>query len=370
VTSKTIAILLQTPRDQHSSVFLTYQALSAELVRRGHAVSILTPQDFPIAGRMPGRLTPLAYPLAVARWTRQHGADLDLAVFHSYAGWLALATAPRRRFRAVVAFHGLEPIYHRELVTQAGARVSWRYRLLQEHLMPGFLRAGCRRADLVTCLNAAERDFLVQNGWAPAARVAVVAHGVGDAAFLPIRQARPPRTLLFVGQWLSMKGIDVLRRAFTDLARRHPELALVCAGSLAGSDEVRAAFPVDVRSRVTVLPRVDQRALAEIYRQADIFVFPSHYEGFGLALVEAMAARLPIVTTRIGVAADALKHEESALLIPTRDPNALTRAVERMIEDVALRSSLGENAQRVARKYREADRVREWADALTSIERR
>jgi len=370
LTSKTIAILLQTPRDQHSSVFLTYQALSAELVRRGHAVSILTPQDFPIARRIPGRLTPLAYPLAVARWTRQHGADLDLAIFHSYAGWLALAAAPRRRFRTVVAFHGLEPIYHRELVAQAGARLSWRYRLLQEHLMPGFLRAGCRRADLVTCLNTTERDFLVQNGWAPAARVATVAHGVRDEAFLPIRPGRPPRALLFVGQWLPMKGIEVLRRAFTDLARRHPDLALVCAGSLAGSDEVRAAFPGDVRSRVTVLPRVDQSALLEIYRQADIFVFPSHYEGFGLALVEAMAARLPIVTTRVGVAADALNHEESALLIPTRDPSALTRAVERLIDDAALRSRLGESAQRVARKYREADRVREWADALTSIERR
>ena len=52
-------------------------------------------------------------------------------------------------------------------------------------------------------------------------------------------------------------------------------------------------------------------------------IAPSLYEGFGVALVEAMAARLPIVTTRVGVAADALADGESALIIPTRHAQAI-----------------------------------------------
>ena len=75
---------------------------------------------------------------------------------------------------------------------------------------------------------------------------------------------------------------------------------------------------LEVRSRVRVVPRLDRLALVDLYREADIMVAPSLYEGFGVALVEAMAARLPIVTTRVGVAGDALTDGESALVIPTR----------------------------------------------------
>jgi glycosyltransferase involved in cell wall biosynthesis len=337
-------------------------------MRRDVVVSILTPDDFPVASRFAGRLTPLVYPLAVARWMRRHSSSLDLAVFHSYAGWLAIATGATRALRAVVAFHGLEPIYHMELVAQRGGDLSWRYRVLQERLMPMFLRSACRGANLVTCLNRAEGDFLARSGWIVARRIAVVAHGVPDAFFLIERPQRPVRTLLFVAQWLPMKGIDTLRQAFTATARRYPDLRLVCAGTLADSTDVLAAFDADVRSRVTVLPRVDQTELAEVYRQADIFLFPSSYEGFGLALVEAMAARLPIVTTAVGVAADALKDGESALMMPKRDPQALAQAIERLVQDDELRSRLGEGASLAAAQYREIDRVREWAAWLTSVQ--
>ena len=61
------------------------------------------------------------------------------------------------------------------------------------------------------------------------------------------------------------------------------------------------------------------------------------YEGFSRAIVEAMASRLPIVCTSVGVAADALRHEHSALIVPTRDAGALVAAVERLRADSGLR---------------------------------
>ena len=367
---KRIAIVLQTRHDPHSSVLLTYQALADELTRRGHTVSIHTPTDFPGATNA-GRWTPIAYPATVARWVRRHEHDLDLVIFHSYAGWLAAATNATRTLAVVVAFHGLEPLYHRELRIDAEASggLSMRYRVLQEQLMPRFLKVACRHASLITCLNGAERDWLVRQGWAPASRVVPVGHGVRDEFFAPVRVDRPLRSILFVAQWLPMKGIDVLRTAFVDLARRHPDLTLVCAGTLLSVEEVRAAFPSDVQPRVTVLPRVDQPALASLYRNADAFVFPSHYDGFGLALVEAMAARLPIVTTNVGVAADALRDGQSALVVPLRDSAAIVRAIESLIADPQLRSRLGDDAHTAAQNYRESDRVRAWADALASIDR-
>jgi glycosyltransferase involved in cell wall biosynthesis len=364
-----IAILLQTPRDPHSSVFLTYEALVAELIRRGHQAAILTPNDFP--GAAAGRWTPIVYPWTIARWMRGTPDALDLVVFHSFAGWLAAASGATRGVSVAVAFHGLEPLYHRQLRIDAerSGGLSLRYRLLQEQLMPRFLRAACRGAGRVTCLNSTEREFLIQSGWAPAERVVMVAHGVDDAFFLDAREARPLRTLLFVAQWLPMKGIEALRSAFIELARRHPDLRLVCAGTLMPAEQVLAAFPAAARPRVTVLPRVDHGALAGLYRDADAFLFPSSYEGFGLALVEAMAARLPIVTTPVGVAVDALIDRRSALFVAPRDGGAIVEAVEALIRDPAMRSDLGAAAAAAARSYREADRVGQWADALTTIDR-
>jgi glycosyltransferase involved in cell wall biosynthesis len=369
-----IAIVLQTPRDPHSSVFLTYQALAAELERRGHPTEILTPNDFPGAGA--GRWTPIVYPWKIARWMRRRRGALDLVVFHSFAGWLASASHATGPAAVAVAFHGLEPLYHQQLRieaerTEPAAGLSARYRFLQEQLMPRFLRTACRGAARITCLNSAERDFLVARRWAPASRIVTVGHGVRDEFFLDRRIGgeRPLRSLLFVAQWLPMKGIDALRNAFTQLARRHGELRLVCAGTLMPVEEVLSSFPSDVRPRVTVLPRVDQSRLTGLYRDADAFLFPSSYEGFGLALVEAMAAGLPIVTTRVGVAADALTDRRSALFIPLRDGDALAAAVEELIGNLVLRAQLGEQAHTVAHSYREADRVRHWADALTTIDR-
>lgn len=371
MSAKRIAIVLQTPRDQHSAVLITYQSLAAELVRLGHAVSIITPQDFAVARRWGGRWTPLVYPIVIGQWMRKRAAECDLVVFHSYAGWRAASVAASRGVPSIVAVHGLEPMYHRELVeeSRAGGGPSLRYRALQEYLMPFFLRRACRAAALVTCLNSAERQFLIDHEWAPADRVVTVAHGVRDEFFVADRPSRPVRNLLFVGQWLPMKGAGYVRGAFTWLARRHADLHLVCVGTLADRSVVLDGFPDDVRDRVTVLPRVDQPALPAIYGDADIFVFPSSYDGFGLALVEAMAARLPIVTTAVGVAAEALRHGQSALVVPKRDAPALADAVERLIDDGDLRQRLGAAAQQAARTYRERDCVRAWAHAITSADR-
>jgi glycosyltransferase involved in cell wall biosynthesis len=233
--------------------------------------------------------------------------------------------------------------------------------------MPFMLKAACRQATKITCLNATERDYLIRRGWATADRVDVAFHGALPEFFLRERPVRPARTLLFVGQWLPMKGVGYLRDAFTEVARRHPDVNLICAGTLTPAESVLTDFERDVRSRVRVFPRLDRLALVDLYRQADIMVAPSLYEGFGVALVEAMAARLPIVTTRVGVAADALTDGESALIIPTRHAQAIVREIERLLADSELRERLGEAGADVAVHYRAPAAVSDLADRLLRV---
>jgi glycosyltransferase involved in cell wall biosynthesis len=348
-----VAIVIQTPKDPQSAVFISYGSLASALEERGHSVEIVAPSDFGVMRRVGGRWVPLAYPISVARWLRRRRRDFDLVAFHSYAGWLAMKSV-RDRPRSMVMFHGLEPLYHQELRTETvahGQRLSWRYRMLQERLMPFMLKAACRPADIVSCFNKTEAAYLVSRRWTSSARSRVLAHGVPPGFFAPARSARPIRTLLFVGQWLPMKGIGYLRDAAVRLLSESPTLRLVCAGTLCGQDAVLDAFPEAVRSRVTVLPRVGQAELARLYLDADVFVFPSLYEGFSRAIVEAMAARLPIVSTAVGVASDALRDDVNALLVPKRDTAAIVSAVRRLYADPALAIRLGNAARETANEY-------------------
>jgi glycosyltransferase involved in cell wall biosynthesis len=282
-------------------------------------------------------------------------------MFHSYSGWLA-TTITRGQPRSLVMFHGVEPLYHcelREETARDGRELSWRYRLLQEMVMPVMLRIACRSATGVACLNRAEAAYVSARNWAPRSDPEVLAHGVPPQFFLPLRTPRPLQTILFVGQWLPMKGIRYLREAATALLRANPAMALVCAGTLLSEAAVQSEFPQELRDRVAVFSRVDQSTLARLYRDADVFVFPSLYEGFSRAIVEAMASRLPIVCTAVGVAADALRHEESALIVPKRSAAAMIAAIERLRDDPQLAARLANAAGERAGDYTLADVTRQ-----------
>jgi glycosyltransferase involved in cell wall biosynthesis len=348
-----IAVVIQTPRDQQSAVYIGYQSLASALETLHHSVAIVAPSDFPAIRRFGGRWTPLVYPIAIASWLFARRGEFDLVLFHSYAGWLATALT-RGRPPALVMFHGVEPLYHRELraeMERTGGSLSLRYRALQELLMPLLLTIACRTAADVACLNRAEAEYLKSRGWTANGNQHVFAHGVPPEFFVAARARRPIQTLLFVGQWLPMKGVRYLRDAATDLLGADSSLRLVCAGTLTGEHDVLSEFPPGLRHRISAVPRIDQARLAQLYREADVFVFPSLYEGFSRAIVEAMASRLPIVCTQVGVAGDALRNEQSALIVPKRDADALVIAINRLRSDPALADRLANAAGEVARDY-------------------
>jgi glycosyltransferase involved in cell wall biosynthesis len=363
-----IAVLLQTPRDEHSAVFLAYKALADHLAGRGASLEIIAPSDL-LPSVNSGRFTPFIYPVLVKRWVEAHLGERDLFVFHSYAGWRAASICAAAAVPFVVAFHGLEPLYHQALRALASRNggLSWRYRVLQEWLMPRYLQRACEHAALVTCLNRSERAEIERRGWVAPERIRITRHGVGDEFFTAASPAPGPIRLLFVGQWLEMKGVDALSRATGRLLASHPDLRLSCAGTLTPASQVLERFPAPVRDRIDILPRVSQAELVDLYGSAHIFVFPSLYEGFGRALLEAMAAGLPIVCTNVGVAADALRDNHSCLTVPPANDAAIVAAVEQLIAAPRLGASLGQRARAAAEGYRSRDVVREVAGLFSSL---
>jgi glycosyltransferase involved in cell wall biosynthesis len=356
-----VLLVIHVPKQPQLSVYHGYQQLANFLEQEGHRALIMAPEDFASLRRLHARWFPLLYPFYVARWLVSHSHEYDLAVFHSYAGWVVNIL---RRWlpaydglRTVTSFHGLEPLYyveHKREMQKAGTPLRLRFRLVHGVLMPFLIAMSCRRSDRIRCLNKREADYIECNRWGKASNVIITPRGV-PAMFLVDRSFRAAaRRLIFVGQWREMKGTKYLVDAFVGLAKCIPDLELWCAGTLVGEDEVLAAFPESVRERVTVRPRLDQTELLAAYRDADIFVFPTLSEGFSMALLEAMATALPVVATPVGAAPEIVKSDMNGMLVPARDAEALSCIIKRLLDDQNLRERLGREAQAKAAEYETA----------------
>jgi glycosyltransferase involved in cell wall biosynthesis len=139
--------------------------------------------------------------------------------------------------------------------------------------------------------------------------------------------------VLFVGTAEKRKGIPTLIRAMERVQRDEPSLSLMIAG--ANGDGLRGDETVG-----SVLGFVEDEVLTQVYLGAEMFVFPSRYEGFGLPVLEAMSYGVPVITTRATAIPEVAG--DAALYIPIDDEAALAHAILRVHRDKALAASLRE----------------------------
>ena len=103
---------------------------------------------------------------------------------------------------------------------------------------------------------------------------------------------------------------------------------------------------------MTITGRVSKEELVRLYNQAEVFVSPSLYEGFGLPAAEAMACGAPIVATTAGAFPEVIEDGVSGLLVPPGDTRALADAIERVLGDGLLQRRLGrEGRQRIVEQF-------------------
>ncbi|MBI3989054.1 MAG: glycosyltransferase family 4 protein [candidate division NC10 bacterium] len=162
----------------------------------------------------------------------------------------------------------------------------------------------------------------------------------------------PPSARLIgsVGRLEPIKGHRYLLEAFRDLAPRFPDLywALVGEGELLPKFRSYAQSE-GLADRVLFLGWRDD--LPALFQTFDLFVHPSLNEGMGRALVEAMAAGLPIVATRVCGIPEVLGEGEAGLLVEAESAPALAQGIEKLLLDPAQRTRLGKAAQKRARRY-------------------
>jgi glycosyltransferase involved in cell wall biosynthesis len=226
------------------------------------------------------------------------------------------------------------------------------------------------RADRLVSVSRAVDSFFT---WLPADRRSVIANPVsledvngqtGRPLTLPWK-----RCVVTMGRLAPEKGFDLLIRAFAELAPRFPDWGLFILGEGPQRSALESmAREWEIADRVR-LPGAVPQAFAAL-KQCDLFVFPSRHEGFGNALVEAMACGLPVVAADCWSVSPEIVHDGTdGLLVPPENPDALAVAMAGVMGDEDRRRQLGEAAAESARRFDLPGVVRQWERLLEEVYR-
>ena len=256
-----------------------------------------------------------------------------------------------KRTRLICRSNGLEQLNYRRMIDDHDAgltRKGWTRRIWYPLTRLSQVEAAARLADRLLLLNEGDRRYALDRGWKTESEIDVVPHGVSDRYLGPdgdTPDAARGEGLLFCGSWDRVKGVDYVVRAFERLHERGRRLRLTVLGPGVAEAHVLGAFTPSVRDFVRVVPRVAECDVIRMYRRHDLLLWTPTYEGFGLALLEAMSQKLPAVATPVGCAPSIVRDGENGVLVPVRDPDATVAAVGRVMDDAGLRRRMGDAAR-------------------------
>lgn len=299
-----------------------------------------------------------------------------------------LADALRAGFRSpaslvvIVAHAHLAPVAH--AVTRVGGHrcVVWAHGYEVWGRTSRLVATSVRRADAIWAVSRFTAGRLRADGLDPAGRTKLLSHALPPELELPPASGDDDPVVLTVGALepaMRYKGIDTLLYAWPTVSHRVPDARLVVVGD--GEDRLRLeriAEALSITGTVDFTGRVSDARLAETYATASVFALPARActgpdargEGFGLVLVEAAAAGLPVVAGRAGGATEAVRDGETGVLVDPREPGQVADAITELLRDRARARAMGAAGRRWVTQRFSFERFRDDVARLVEDVRR
>ena len=290
---------------------------------------------------------------------------LNLDVFHSPNYMVPLLAFPRHRTgrpRCVVTLHDLIPLLFPDYAPRA-----WKRRFFP--VFKQLMREVGARADRVIAVSQCSRQDVARHMDVPNDRIAVIPEGVSPRYMpAPNRIRSDARTVLFVGRPDPYKNLVGLIEAFASLREQCQfpvTLRLVGALDARYPEGPKRAQSLNLGDAAVWTGYLTDEQLLQEYQNADVFVLPSLYEGFGLPVLEAMACGAPVICSNKGslpeVAGDA------ALKVQPQDRIGLTEAMRRVLTDSRLARELSNKGIQHAAKFTWQETVRQTLAAYAKV---
>ena len=218
------------------------------------------------------------------------------------------------------------------------------------------------KADAYVAATTYERDYLISRG-VDAQKLHVIGLGV-DADRFEAADGRAVRedhglyeypVVAYVGQQARHKGIDTLLHAMERVWETIPDVRVLIAGARTNFSptlsRIIGRMENEHQQRVVLIDNFSESQKPQLFAACDVFAYPSVYESFGIAFVEAWAAGKPVVGCRAGAVPCVVSHEVDGLLVDPHDSKGLAQAILRLLKDPGLRRDMG---QRGLEKVRES----------------
>ncbi len=284
--------------------------------------------QMPMSGRAAGRIVSVV---------REEAASADVLVGTGYFTNMLVRRAARRLPACVVNLIQVDPLAS---VADGGSRLDLTARRFVD-------RVTRRGVDAFIAVSHSIANTLADEG-VPQRRVHVVHNGVDVSALRtaslgPLPPGMPPGDGPLIGcvaRLEPVKGVDDFLIAAIALASAHPAARFVVAGSGTQEKMLRAMVPADLADRVVLLG--DVRPVAPLMARLDALVLPSRSEGLGVAPLEAMVFRVPVVVTAVGGMPEVVSHGVTGLLTAPGDPASLADAIGALIADPFHARAMGE----------------------------
>jgi glycosyltransferase involved in cell wall biosynthesis len=258
-------------------------------------------------------------------------------LIHAHAalpcGQAAAAVSRELGIPFVVTVHGLDAFFTEQVHGLAG------------RLCKRAAKAVYRSAARVICISQKVADRIVK-GVPSLAKTAVVYNGVDPQMFRPGPDDRPPQRLLTVGNFIPVKGHELLLRAFAKIGQRYPQLTCDMVGDGPEHSRLaRLAHELKISDRVRFSGRQSRRQVAEAMQRCSLFVLPSRFEGLGCVYLEAMATQKPAIACEGQGIDEIIRHGLNGWLVRPGDPDDLAAAISGLLDNENLRQRLGAAAR-------------------------
>ena len=282
--------------------------------------------------------------LGIARDAKRDKVQL----FHGLSGELP-AGLSKRNIRSVVTIHDLIFLRYPQF-----------YKPIDRRIYAKKFKSACVNADLVIAISKQTKQDIIDFFGIAEDKIRLVYQGCDPQFYHPCSDEQkqavaakyqlPANYILYVGTIEERKNLNTIVRALASLPDRY---SLLAVGKPAGyMQEVNAEITrLGVGGRVRFIHRVDFRDLPAIYQQAEVFVLPSVFEGFGIPVLEALNSKIPVITSNVSSLPEA--GGAHSMYVNPVDSHELEQALLRLFADGDLRNSMIANGYQHALDFRE-----------------
>lgn len=345
-----------------------------EAIRRGHLVTLLASNVapdlhhheqvnwiyIPVKQYPTQLLRGMAYAWKSSAWLRLHRTEFDLIQVQG-----AIVTEPSD----VNVAHFIHSSWLQSPAHPARQRTiygsyQWLYSVSNAYQE----KKAYQRAKTIVAVSEKVKQEVIEIG-IHANQVQVILNGVDTTEFYPGTVARTQIKLpadvplaLFVGDIrTNRKNLDTLLCALVQV----PSLHLAVVGKVEGSPYPQMAIHLDLEQRVHFLGY--RQDIPNVMRAADLFVFPSRYDPFGMVVTEAMATGLPVITTHTTGASDLVTQDCGIVLSDSENVQELAQALRVLADNSSLRQSMGLMARVIAQRHSWVSKAKAYVDLFETM---